>query len=94
MSNSKTTPRDFIDLWMKYAWNYQTVDFNLPLFKGHAPQILGAFPDNEQAHYLDKWDKLSSLHQSGTIGLLFFWHEISKEDQDLLIMWLISHYKG
>ena len=80
--------KNIIDLWMKYAFNYNLVVIG----DTYGPEILTATHCPE--HLADKWSNLSERKNSGTIALLYLWHELDGSNQDAFAEWLEKNYKS
>ena len=81
-----------IDLWMKYCYNYRAIQFDWTNREGyvHAPEMVIYLGE----HFVDKWDSLKQKHESGTLGLIYFWYELSSNYQQKAVEWLMLNYKG
>jgi len=82
-----TEHKNIIDLWMKYAYNYNLVNIGEHL----APEILIA--THCPNHLADKWVNLTH-RMAGTQALLHLWHELDGSNQDSFVGWLKENYKG
>ena len=82
-----TEHKNIIDLWMKYAYNYNLVDVG----DHKVPEILTATHCLE--HLSDKWVNLTN-RMSGTQALLGLWHELDGSNQDAFVEWLKENYNG
>lgn len=86
---------DVVRQWMYYMWNFKSTQFQVGIGVEMAPTCFAAFDHDEglRGALIEKWQNLCDRKGiGGTEGLLETYFACGKENQNIMVEWVLKNY--